>query len=105
MSGRGRNGYGEVGTPFEKGKNPLIKRETLELLRAYDMIDEKRVRKSIFATVKAPGESSHAKHLAGAANDSLHGNACTAENLILGLLRPIHAKSGDRFCAKALPRL
>jgi transcriptional regulator with XRE-family HTH domain len=65
MSARGRKGFGEAGTPFEKEKNPLIKRETIELLRAYDMIDEERVRKSIFATVKALGESSHAKHLAG----------------------------------------
>ena len=65
MSGRGRKRFGEAGTPFEKEKNPLIKRETLKLLRAYDMIDEERVRKSIFATVKALGESSHAKHLAG----------------------------------------
>ena len=61
MSGRGRNGYGEAGTPFEKEKDPLIKRETLELVRAYDKIDEERVRHSIFATVKALGEVSHAK--------------------------------------------
>ena len=61
MSGRGRNGYGEAGTPFEKEKDPLIKRETLELVRAYDKIDEERVRHSIFATVKALGEVSHAR--------------------------------------------
>ena len=65
MSGRGRNGFGEAGTPFEKEKDPLIKRETLELVRAYDEIDEERVRLSIFATVKALGESGHAKLLAG----------------------------------------
>ena len=65
VSGRGRKRFGEAGTPFEKEKNPLIKRETLELLRAYDMIDENRVRRSIFATVKALGESSQAKDLAG----------------------------------------
>ena len=65
MSGRGRNGLGEAGTPFDKEKDPLIKRETLELLRAYDEIDEERVRHSIFATVKALGESGHAKLLAG----------------------------------------
>ena len=35
MSGRGRKGgYGEAGTPFEQEKDPLIKRETLELVRA-----------------------------------------------------------------------
>ncbi len=61
MPGRGRNGFGEAGTPFEKEKDPLIKRETLELLRAYDEIDEERVRHSIFATVKTLGEASHAK--------------------------------------------
>jgi transcriptional regulator with XRE-family HTH domain len=53
--------FGEAGTPFEKEKDPLIKRETLELLRAYDEIDEERVRHSIFATVKTLGEASHAK--------------------------------------------
>jgi transcriptional regulator with XRE-family HTH domain len=65
MSGRGRKGFGEAGTPFEREKDPLIKRETLELVRAYDKIDEGRVRQSIFATVKALGEASHAKLLAG----------------------------------------
>jgi transcriptional regulator with XRE-family HTH domain len=64
MSGRGRKGLGEAGTPFEKEKDPLIKRETLELMRAYDKIDEERVRRSIFGTVKALGESTHAKLLA-----------------------------------------
>ena len=64
MSGRGRNDYSEAGTPFEKEKDPLIKRETLELVRAYDKIDEEPVRNSIFATVKALGEASHAKLLA-----------------------------------------
>ena len=64
MSGRGRKGFGEAGTPFEQEKDPLIKRETLELVRAYDKIDEERVRHSIFATVKALGESGHAKLLA-----------------------------------------
>jgi transcriptional regulator with XRE-family HTH domain len=65
LSGRGRKGFGEDGTPFEKEKDPLIRRETLELVRAYDKIDEERVRHSIFATVKALGESGHAKLLAG----------------------------------------
>ena len=65
MSGRGRNGFSEAGTPFDQEKDPLSKRETLELVRAYDKIGEERVRNSIFATVKALGESSHAKHLAG----------------------------------------
>ena len=64
MSGRGRKGFGEVGTPFEQEKDPLIKRETLELARAYNKIEGKRVRHSIFATVKALGKSGHAKLLA-----------------------------------------
>jgi hypothetical protein len=49
MSGRGRKGCGEVGTPFEREKDPLIKRETLELVRAYYKIREARVRKRIFS--------------------------------------------------------
>jgi transcriptional regulator with XRE-family HTH domain len=61
MSGRRRKGFGEAGTPFAQEKDPLIKRETLELVRAYDKIDEERVRRSIFATVKALGELGHAK--------------------------------------------
>jgi transcriptional regulator with XRE-family HTH domain len=61
MSGRRRKGFGEAGTPFAREKDPLSKRETLELVRAYDKIDEERVRNSIFATVKALGEASHAK--------------------------------------------
>ena len=65
VSGRGRKRFGEAGTPFEKEKDPLSKRETLELVRAYDKIDKECVRNSIFATVKVLGEFSHAKHLAG----------------------------------------
>jgi transcriptional regulator with XRE-family HTH domain len=61
MSGRRRKGFGEAGTPFARKRDPLCKRETLELMRAYDKIDEERVRNSIFATVKALGEASHAK--------------------------------------------
>jgi len=65
MSGRGRKSFGEAGTPFEKEKDPLIKRETIELVRAYEKIEEGRLRRSIVATVKALGEASHAKPLAG----------------------------------------
>ena len=65
VAGRGREGFGEVGSPFKQEKDPLIRRETLELVRAYDKIEEERVRDSIFATVKALGEESHAKLLAG----------------------------------------
>jgi transcriptional regulator with XRE-family HTH domain len=65
MSGRGRKGLGEAGTPFEQEKDPLIKRETLELVRAYYKIRESRVRKRIFEMVKAVGVASHAEVLGG----------------------------------------
>src|SRR4051812_21275633 len=65
MSGRGRNGFGEAGTPFEQEKNPLSKRETIELVRAYYKIREGRVRKRIFEMVKAVGAASHAEALGG----------------------------------------
>jgi hypothetical protein len=42
MSGRGRKGFAEAGTPFEQEKDPLIQRETLELVRAYYKIREAR---------------------------------------------------------------
>jgi len=65
LSGRGRKGFGEAGTPFEQEKDPLIKRETLELVRAYYKIRESRVRKRIFEMVKAVGAASHAEVLGG----------------------------------------
>jgi transcriptional regulator with XRE-family HTH domain len=65
MSGRGRKGFGEAGTPFEQDKDPLIKRETLELVRAYYKIREARVRKRIYELVKAVGAASHAEVLSG----------------------------------------
>ena len=65
MSGRGRKGFGEAGTPFEHEKDPLIKRETLELMRAYYKIREDRIRKRIFEMVKAVGAASRAEMMAG----------------------------------------
>ncbi|WP_246158944.1 helix-turn-helix domain-containing protein [Reyranella soli] len=65
MSGRGRKGFGEAGTPFEQEKDPLVKRETLELMRAYHKIRENRVRKRIFEMIKAVGAASHADALGG----------------------------------------
>jgi transcriptional regulator with XRE-family HTH domain len=65
MSGRGRKSFGEAATPFEKEKDPLIKRETLELVRAYYKIRETRVRKNIYEMVKAVGVASHAEVLGG----------------------------------------
>ncbi len=64
MSGRGRK-HGEEATPFEQEKDPLVKRETLELVRAYYKIREGRVRKRIFEMVKAVGAASHAEVLGG----------------------------------------
>ena len=58
-----RKGLAEAGTPFEQEKDPLIKRETLELVRAYYKIREVRVRKRIFEMVKAVGAASHAEVL------------------------------------------
>jgi transcriptional regulator with XRE-family HTH domain len=65
MSGRGRKGFGEAGTPFEQEKDPMIKRETLELVRAYYKIREGRVRKRIFEMVKAVGVASHSDLMGG----------------------------------------
>jgi hypothetical protein len=65
MSGRGRKNFGEAGTPFEHERDPLNKRETLELMRAYYKIREDRVRKRIFEMVKAVGAVSHAEALGG----------------------------------------
>ena len=65
ISGRGRKAFGEAGTPFEQEKDPLIKRETLELVRAYYKIRAARVRKRIFEVVKAVGAASHAEVLGG----------------------------------------
>lgn len=51
----------EEGTPFDDAQNPLAKRETLELVRAYYKIREPRVRKNIFEMVKALGKESHSQ--------------------------------------------
>jgi hypothetical protein len=55
----------EDGTPFEQEKDPLVNRETLELVRAYYKIREGRVRKRIFEMVKAVGATRHAEVLGG----------------------------------------
>lgn len=64
-AGRAGKNVREASTPFEQEKDPLVKRETLELVRAYYKIRENRVRKRIFDTVKALGAASHAEVLAG----------------------------------------
>jgi transcriptional regulator with XRE-family HTH domain len=65
LSSRGRKSFGEASTPFEQDKDPLIKRETLELVRAYYKIRNARVRKRIFEMVEAVGAASRAEVLAG----------------------------------------
>jgi transcriptional regulator with XRE-family HTH domain len=61
--GRGRRALSEPGSPFEEEKDPMIKRETLELVRAYYKITDGRVRKRLFETVKAIGAAAHAQSL------------------------------------------
>jgi len=63
-SGRGRK-VGEASARFEQEKDPMIKRETLELVRAYYKIRECRVRKRMFDMVKAVGAASYAGVLVG----------------------------------------
>ncbi len=55
------SGFGEAGTPFNVEKDPLIKRETLQLVRAYYKIREGSVRKRIYELVKTMGASSNAE--------------------------------------------
>src|SRR3954468_5468809 len=43
LRGRSAKNVREVGTPFETEKDPLVRRETLELVRAYYKIREPRV--------------------------------------------------------------
>ena len=66
LSGRPLSGYRRKGfrqAVSKQKKDLLSKRETIELVRAYEKIDEERVRDSIFAAVKTLGESGHAKLL------------------------------------------
>ena len=55
------SGFGEAGTPFNVEKDPLIKRETLQLVRAYYKIRENTVRKRIYELVKTMGTASNAE--------------------------------------------
>jgi hypothetical protein len=58
--GRMRKGLAEPAAAFEGEKDPLVKRETLELVRAYYKITEPRLRKRLFELVKVAGASSKA---------------------------------------------
>jgi transcriptional regulator with XRE-family HTH domain len=64
-SSRGKN-LAEARAPFERPKDPLAQRETLELVRAYYKIRESLVRKSIFETVKSLGAASPGATVSGA---------------------------------------
>ena len=81
MSGHGSKGFGEAGTPFEQEKDPMIRRDTIELVRAYCKIREARVRKRIFETVKAVGfeqQDAHAVRSAWPATARSSWPACRA---------------------------
>lgn len=58
--GRGRKKVADEATSTKEGKNPLIKRETLELVRAYYKIREADTRKGIFSMIVALGAASGA---------------------------------------------
>ncbi|WP_395711143.1 helix-turn-helix domain-containing protein [Reyranella sp.] len=60
---RGRKRGGEAGVPLDLEKDPLVKRETLELVRAYYKIREDEVRNRIFELVKAVGATGQAEVL------------------------------------------
>ena len=64
VSGRVGKSARESSTSFALEKDPLVRRETLELVRAYYKIRETRVRKRIFEMVKALDVASHAEVLA-----------------------------------------
>lgn len=49
------SGFAETGSPFSAEKDPLIKRETLQLVRAYYNLREKAVRKRVYDLVKTLG--------------------------------------------------
>jgi transcriptional regulator with XRE-family HTH domain len=55
MSDRGRKCSVEAGAPFSQYSDPLIKRETLELVRAYYKIGDRRARGCIFEMVRTLG--------------------------------------------------
>ncbi len=57
LAGSSRGRKGEARAPAAKEQDPLIKRETLELVRAYYKIREGSVRKHIYGMVKALGKT------------------------------------------------
>jgi len=65
LSRRMHKGIAATDTLAEQEKDPLIKRETLELVRSYYKVREGRVRKRIFEMVKAVGATTHTEPLHG----------------------------------------
>jgi len=55
VSGSRGRGRGGAGSSLKEQKNPLIKRETLELVRAYYKIRQEPIRRGVFNMVKAVG--------------------------------------------------
>ena len=62
---RRSKGVGETGAPVEQGTDPLIKRETLELVRAYYKIRATGVRKRVSEMVRALASGNPMKSGAG----------------------------------------
>jgi len=61
-AGRGRKRSSDApATLFANEKDPLTKRQTLELVRAYYKIREGRVRRNILETIKALAAMGHGK--------------------------------------------
>ena len=107
MSGRGRKGFGEAGTLFEEDKDPLIKREGLELVRACYKIRESRVRKRIFEMAKAVGAASHAEIRAAVRNAEgcrarTQWNSVNSVQSALFVLRSGHVSCGTRSSARCV---
>lgn len=60
----GKNGFGDMASPFADGRDPLASRETRELVEAYYRIREARLRRRIYELLRTAGAVSHADKLA-----------------------------------------
>ena len=64
LRGPGAKKFAGVSIPSDDAKDPFIKPETMELVRAYYKIREGKIRKRIFEMVKAVGAARHGEVLA-----------------------------------------
>ncbi len=64
-SGSGQKGSPKHGVPSERGADPLVRRETLELVRAYYKIGAAGVRKRVSNVVRALGAGTPISRSAG----------------------------------------